>query len=218
MYRVWPSRTMITECKIIIVLKIGSKRYDDDMAFPHYCTYVTSGFSSQRATNADLWYLHCFILNKLLKMQSNCRWFETPWRSSKVTVTAQGLTPQIAMFVWPPWDPPGSWRPQVGPTLAPLILLSGTVRTALLWTRQHQPVVAISAAFVWPDLPLLQLIYLAYCVLQFVCSKQFLFASISMEFPVIWYCAHYMALQCTYIANVQRKVRAHKVDSPHHDS
>ena len=32
---------------------------------------------------------------------------------------------QIAKFVWPTWGPPGSWRPQVGPTLAPWILLSG---------------------------------------------------------------------------------------------
>ena len=36
-------------------------------------------------------------------------------------------TAQIARFVWPTWGPPGSWQPQVGPTLAPWILLSGSV-------------------------------------------------------------------------------------------
>ena len=32
---------------------------------------------------------------------------------------------QIARFVWPTWGPPGSWRPQGGPKLAPWTLLSG---------------------------------------------------------------------------------------------
>ena len=32
---------------------------------------------------------------------------------------------QIARFMWPPWGPPGSCRPQMGPMLAPWILLSG---------------------------------------------------------------------------------------------
>ena len=32
---------------------------------------------------------------------------------------------QIARFVRPTWGPAGSWRPQVGPKLAPWILLSG---------------------------------------------------------------------------------------------
>ena len=35
--------------------------------------------------------------------------------------------PQIAKFMGPTWDPPGSCRPQLGPMLAPLTLLSGTV-------------------------------------------------------------------------------------------
>ena len=33
---------------------------------------------------------------------------------------------QIARFVWPTWGSPRSWQPQVGPTLAPWILLSGS--------------------------------------------------------------------------------------------
>ena len=36
------------------------------------------------------------------------------------------VTPQIARFMWSIWDPSGSWRPQVGPTLAPWVLLSWT--------------------------------------------------------------------------------------------
>ena len=35
------------------------------------------------------------------------------------------MTTQIAWVMAPTWDPPGSWRPQVGPMLAPWILLSG---------------------------------------------------------------------------------------------
>ena len=34
-------------------------------------------------------------------------------------------TAQRARFTWPTWGPPGSYRPQVGPTLAPWTLLSG---------------------------------------------------------------------------------------------
>ena len=49
---------------------------------------------------------------------------------------------QIARFVWPKWGPPECWRPQVGPTLAPRILLSGNLwccgvaRQAQLLVRQ----------------------------------------------------------------------------------
>ena len=32
---------------------------------------------------------------------------------------------QMLKFMWPTWGPPGSCRPQVGPTLAPRTLLSG---------------------------------------------------------------------------------------------
>ena len=41
-------------------------------------------------------------------------------------------TPQIAKFMAPTWDPPGSCRPQMGPMLAPWILLSGT-----FWTNDY---------------------------------------------------------------------------------
>ena len=34
-------------------------------------------------------------------------------------------TTQIAKFMGPPWGPPGSCRPQMGPMLAPRTLLSG---------------------------------------------------------------------------------------------
>ena len=34
---------------------------------------------------------------------------------------------QIARFMWPTWGPPGTYRPQMGPTLAPWTLLSGCI-------------------------------------------------------------------------------------------
>ena len=37
------------------------------------------------------------------------------------------MIPQIARFMGPTWGPPGSYRPQMGPMLAPWILLSGTI-------------------------------------------------------------------------------------------
>ena len=39
--------------------------------------------------------------------------------------TAKPCASQIARFMGPPWGPPGSCRPQVGPMLAPWTLLSG---------------------------------------------------------------------------------------------
>ena len=41
-------------------------------------------------------------------------------------IQARWLPPQIAKFIGPTWGPPGSCRPQVGPMLAPWILLSGS--------------------------------------------------------------------------------------------
>ena len=47
-----------------------------------------------------------------------------------------GIPTQIARSVWPTWDPPGSWQPQVGPMLDPWILLSGyTLNTVLILRR-----------------------------------------------------------------------------------
>ena len=42
---------------------------------------MTDGFPSQRANNADVWCLFVLNLNKLRNKQSNCRWFEAPWRT-----------------------------------------------------------------------------------------------------------------------------------------
>ena len=42
-----------------------------------------------------------------------------------LSLTFFGEASQIARVVWPTWDPPGSWRPQVGLMLAPWTLLSG---------------------------------------------------------------------------------------------
>ena len=40
--------------------------------------------------------------------------------------TQLASAPQIARFMVPPWGPPGSCRPQMGPMLAPWTLLSGS--------------------------------------------------------------------------------------------
>ena len=39
-------------------------------------------------------------------------------------IRPQTIRPQIAKFMGPTWGPPGSYRPQMGPILAPWILLS----------------------------------------------------------------------------------------------
>ena len=51
----------------------------------------------------------------------------TVWPTIHLSTQHRKYQTQIARFVWPTWGPPGSWRPQVGPTLAPWILLSGKV-------------------------------------------------------------------------------------------
>ena len=42
-----------------------------------------------------------------------------------ITIRCQIELSQIAKLMWPTWGPPGSYRPQVGPMLAPWTLLSG---------------------------------------------------------------------------------------------
>ena len=42
-------------------------------------------------------------------------------------IDALGDMPQIAKFMRPTWGPPGLYRPQMGPMLAPWTLLSGAV-------------------------------------------------------------------------------------------
>ena len=75
-------------------------------------------------------------------------WFETPslslWRQ------CHAMTSQIAKFMGPTWDPPGCCRPQMGPSLAPLNLISGIVQNGQcglekslatsnvsIWNRKH---------------------------------------------------------------------------------
>ena len=43
----------------------------------------------------------------------------------RANIVKPNIAPQIAKFMGPTWDPPGSCRPQMGPMLAPWILLSG---------------------------------------------------------------------------------------------
>ena len=46
-------------------------------------------------------------------------------RRRLVDNNTQGFISQIANFMGPTWGPPGSCRPQMGPMLAPWLLLSG---------------------------------------------------------------------------------------------
>ena len=43
----------------------------------------------------------------------------------RLAIKPHGALPQMARFMGPTWDPPGSCRPQVGAMLAPKTLLSG---------------------------------------------------------------------------------------------
>ena len=56
-------------------------------------------------------------------------------------ITGNEIT-QIGKFMGPTWDPSGSCRPQMGPTLAPGTLLSGLVSMA--W--RHQQLIVTSSA------------------------------------------------------------------------
>ena len=46
---------------------------------------------------------------------------------------AKRVTSQIAKFLGPTWGPPGSYRPQMGPMLAPGTLLSGMSTLVMAW-------------------------------------------------------------------------------------
>ena len=45
----------------------------------------------------------------------------------------QGIISQVAKFMGPSWGSPGTYRPQMGPMLAPWTLLSGIVRRLDVW-------------------------------------------------------------------------------------
>ena len=76
----------------------------------------------------------CFLINLLkeyLTLYGSLHYWETHYKliRSKAFVVFQGppVRAQIAKFMGPTWDPPGSCRPQVGPMLAPWSLLSGRI-------------------------------------------------------------------------------------------
>ena len=75
-----------------------------------YCTYETSLLPSFLSCCIQYWCHHSI--------------FNVPDMINRDLTTTGS---QIAKFMWPTWGPPGSWRPQVGPTLAPWILLSGLI-------------------------------------------------------------------------------------------
>ena len=72
---------------------------------------------------------------------------------------------QIARFMGPTWDPPGSCRPQMGPMLAPWTLLSGVIGG-------------------WYNV---EYIYQS-CKISFV-QNLFLSSPISLK-PISWYCSN----------------------------
>ena len=55
------------------------------------------------------------------------------------------ITAQIANFMGPTWDPPGSWWPQMGPMLAPWTLLLGWLLWR--WPWWQLPVEPVSSKF-----------------------------------------------------------------------
>ena len=56
---------------------------------------------------------------------------KSDWCATIVGVVMRVITPQIARFMGPTWGPSGADRTQVGPMLAPWILLSGTVNQSM---------------------------------------------------------------------------------------
>ena len=49
---------------------------------------TTGGFPSQRTSNVELWCFRCFYYQgQACEQTVECRWFETQWRSSDVTIT-----------------------------------------------------------------------------------------------------------------------------------
>ena len=63
-------------------------------------------------------YAHCFLVICFIII----------FMESKLHLTMfLGLSPLVARFMWPTWDPSGADRTQVGPMLAPRTLLSGSL-------------------------------------------------------------------------------------------
>ena len=55
-----------------------------------------------------------------------------------LSLRTNNWTTQIAKFMGPTWDPPGSCRPQMGPMLAPRTLLSGYCYNGIIAHRSRQ--------------------------------------------------------------------------------
>ena len=64
----------------------------------------------------------------------------------KLGCTYNQADTQIAMFMGSKWDPSGSCRPQMGPMLAPWILLSGYI---ICDCARGRPILTICATFRW---------------------------------------------------------------------
>ena len=61
---------------------------------------------------------------------------ESPYNTVVESNTIVHKSPQIAKFMGPTLGPPGSCRPQMGPMLAPLTLLSGTITANFKLTKK----------------------------------------------------------------------------------
>ena len=64
------------------------------------------------------------------------------------------LISQIARIVGPTWDPPGSCRPQMGPMLAPWILLSGMFYYSHCFVTKSQSASAGKGGYTSPPRPM----------------------------------------------------------------
>ena len=131
-----------TTLHIISVMKYGK---------PSITEFSLWWYSPLKNTTAQLWLNVCVVLNKWKSYQSvpnHSRYdfemstVELLWRHQYMSCWllwhhADRLFSQIARFMGPTWDPPGSCRPQMGPMLAPWTLLSGLILFLwMLWSSQ----------------------------------------------------------------------------------
>ena len=75
-------------------------------------------------THAHFHRTDTYILKQIQTMQKTMQKIWIMWYILYYIV-AIFMSSQIAKFMGPTWGPPGSWRPQMGPMLAPSTLLSG---------------------------------------------------------------------------------------------
>ena len=80
--------------------------------------------TNQMTQLINLWCTEFFSGNKKVLLIF-LHFFYLPRAIKGLSTIVNTMAAQIAKFMWPSWGPSGSCGPQVGPTLAPRILLSG---------------------------------------------------------------------------------------------